>query len=41
LMPRSFVVEWQRGSDNHPLLADSGILIIALIGAYIGYRLGS
>jgi hypothetical protein len=39
LMPHTFA-EWQRGAENRPLLAGSGMLIIALIGGYVGYRLG-
>jgi hypothetical protein len=40
LMPASFI-EWQRGSKNRPVLVGFCIFVVAWIGAYIGYRLGS
>ena len=40
LMPRAFA-EWQRGSRNRLVLVGFFIFVIAWIGAYIGYRLGT
>lgn len=40
LMPRAFA-EWQRGSRNCLVLVGFLIFVIAWIGAYIGYRLGT
>jgi Mn2+/Fe2+ NRAMP family transporter len=40
LMPRAFA-EWQRGSKNRLVLLGFCIFIIAWIGAYFGYLLGS
>jgi hypothetical protein len=40
LMPRAFA-EWQRGSRNRLVLVGFLIFVIAWIGAYIGYRLGT
>ena len=39
-LPRS-LTEWQRGSKNRLVLVGVCIFVIAWIGGYIGYRLGS
>jgi hypothetical protein len=39
-LPCSFA-EWQRGSKNRLVLVGFCIFVIAWIGGYIGYRLGS
>ena len=40
LMPRS-LAEWQRATEDRPLLVGWIIFAIAVVGGYIGYHLGS